>query len=152
MGKYILRRIAQSIVVLFGALVISFVILRVIPGDPAQMMLSDLATPDEIARVRTSLGVDQPLWVQFNIFEAGGNRRLRRLLPQPNPALGLVLGYLPATLQLAAAALRSPSCSPLVPSRPCGRKLVDNPLSGFALIGQSVPVSAGTADPGLSVH
>lgn len=68
MNKYILRRVVQSVVVLFGALIISFVILRVVPGDPAVMMLSDLATPDEIERMRTSLGVDQPLWVQFGIY------------------------------------------------------------------------------------
>ena len=144
MTKYIIRRIVQSIVVLLGALVISFVILRVIPGDPAVMMLSDLATPDEIERVRNSLGVDQSIWVQFGIYvkqvatgDFGVSYRSQM------PALGLVLAYLPATLQLAAAAL----FITIVVAIPLGAiaalrsgSWIDNMLSGFALIGQSVPV------------
>jgi ABC-type dipeptide/oligopeptide/nickel transport system permease component len=130
--------------VLLGALVISFVILRVIPGDPAVMMLSDLATPDEIERVRNSLGVDQSIWVQFGIYvkqvatgDFGVSYRSQM------PALGLVLAYLPATLQLAAAAL----LITIVVAIPLGAIAalrrgsgIDNMLSGFALIGQSVPV------------
>lgn len=144
MGKYILRRVVQSVVVLFGALVISFIILRIVPGDPAVMMLSDLATPAEIERVRNSLGVDQPVWVQFGIYlkqlatgDFGVSYRSQ------TPALGLVLAYLPATLQLAAAAL----LITIAVAIPLGavaaiRKgsWVDSLLSGFALIGQSVPV------------
>lgn len=144
MSNYIVGRIVQSIVVLFGALVISFVILRVVPGDPAALMLSDLATPDEIERMRSSLGVDQPFWVQFGIYlrqVAAGDFGVS--YRSQTPALGLVLGYLPATLQLAAAAL---AITVLV-AVPLGavaavRKdsWVDNLLSVFALIGQSVPV------------
>lgn len=144
MSKYIVRRFVQSIVVLIGALVISFVILRVIPGDPAVMMLSDLATPDEIERVRNSLGVDQSIWIQFGIYvkqvatgDFGVSYRSQM------PALGLVLTYLPATLQLAAAAL----IITIMVAIPLGAMAamrrgswIDNMLSGFALIGQSVPV------------
>ncbi|PSM15836.1 nickel ABC transporter permease [Nitratireductor sp. StC3] len=144
MIKYILRRVIQSIVVLFGAVVFSFLILRVIPGDPAVMMLSDLATPEEIERVRQSLGVDRPIWVQFLVYlkqiftgDFGVSYRSQ------TPALGLVLGYLPATFQLAAAAL----LITIVVSVPLGavaaiRKgsWIDSLLSGFALVGQSVPV------------
>lgn len=144
MSKYILRRAVQSLVVLFGALIISFVILRVVPGDPAVMMLSDLATPDEIEQVRNSLGVNQPIWVQFGIYlkqvatgDFGVSYRSQ------TPALTLVLAYLPATLHLAVAAL----VITIVVAVPLGavaaiRKgtWVDNLLSGFALIGQSVPV------------
>ena len=144
MLSYVLRRIVQSVIVLVGALVISFLILRIVPGDPAVMMLSDLATPDEIARVRIALGVDQPVWIQFGIYvkqiltgDFGVSYRSQ------TPALSLVLGYLPATFQLAVAAL----LITIGISVPFGavaavRKgsWIDNLLSGLALIGQSVPV------------
>lgn len=144
MFSYVLRRIVQSVIVLVGALVISFLILRIVPGDPAVMMLSDLATPDEIARVRIALGVDQSVWIQFGIYvkqiltgDFGVSYRSQ------TPALSLVLGYLPATFQLAIAAL----LITIGISVPFGavaavRKgsWIDNLLSGLALIGQSVPV------------
>ena len=144
MIQYILRRFAQSIVVLFGALLISFVILRVVPGDPALMMLSDLATPDEIERMRTSLGVDKPLWVQLGIFAqqiATGDFGMS--YRNQVPALGLVLSYLPATFELAGAALvLTVGISVPLGAYAAVRKgsWIDNMLSVFALIGQSVPV------------
>lgn len=144
MAKFILRRALQSLVVLAGALVISFVILRIVPGDPATMMLSDLATPAEITRMRSALGVDQPIWIQFSIY-------LKQILSgdfgvsyrSQTPALQVVLGYLPATFLLASAAL----FLTIVVAIPLGalaavRKgsWIDAFLTGFALIGQSVPV------------
>jgi len=144
MIQYTLRRFAQSIIVLLGALLISFVILRVVPGDPALMMLSDLATPEEIERMRSSLGVDKSVWVQLGIFVqqiATGDFGMS--YRNQVPALGLVLSYLPATFELAGAAL----ILTVIISVPLGayaavRKgsWVDNMLSGFALIGQSIPV------------
>jgi ABC-type dipeptide/oligopeptide/nickel transport system permease component len=144
MGKYILRRIVQSLIVLAGALVISFVILRVVPGDPAVLMLSDMATPDEVERMRVALGVHEPLWVQFGIY-------LKQIVTgdfglsyrRGTPALDLVLTYLPATIQLAAAAL----LITIVVAVPLGivaavrkNSWIDNALSVAALLGQSLPV------------
>ncbi|WP_112324469.1 ABC transporter permease [Oceanibium sediminis] len=144
MIQYILRRAVQSLIVLLGALLISFVILRVVPGDPALMMLSDLATPEDIERMRAALGVDQSVWLQLGIFlkqVATGDFGMS--YRNQVPALDLVLSYLPATFELAVAALGLT----IVVSVPLGayaavRKgsWVDNMLSGFALIGQSVPV------------
>lgn len=144
MTAYILHRVVQSFVVLLGALLISFVILRVVPGDPALMMLSDLATPAEIERMRSLLGLDRPLSIQLGIYlkqvvtgDFGDSYR------NQVPALGLVLAHLPATFLLAAAAL----FLTVIISVPFGivaaaRKgsWADHLLSGFALIGQSVPV------------
>jgi ABC-type dipeptide/oligopeptide/nickel transport system permease component len=144
MGKYILRRMVQSLVVLAGALVISFVILRVVPGDPAVLMLSDMATPDEVERMRVALGVHEPIWIQFGIY-------LKQIVTgdfglsyrRGTPALDLVLTYLPATIQLAAAAL----LITIVVAVPLGivaavrkNSWIDNALSVGALLGQSLPV------------
>lgn len=144
MTKYIIRRFVQSLVVLAGALLISFVILRVVPGDPAMMMMSDMATPEEMAAMRTALGIDKPLPIQFGIYilqVATGDLGLS--YRSQTPALGLVVQHLGATFQLALAAL----VLTLIIAVPLGvlaaiRKgtWVDNALSGFALIGQSIPV------------
>src|SRR4051812_1670610 len=102
MGKYLLRRAVQSLVVLAGALLISFVILRVVPGDPATLMLSDMATPQEVEEMRVALGVHQPIFIQFGIYlkqvvtgDFGISYR------RGTPALELVMSYLPATIELA---------------------------------------------------
>jgi ABC-type dipeptide/oligopeptide/nickel transport system permease component len=144
MGKYLLSRLIQSLIVLAGALVISFVILRVVPGDPATLMLSDMATPDEIEQMRVALGVHEPLWVQFGIYlkqlatgDFGMSYR------RGTPALPLVMAYLPATFELALAAL----AITVTVAIPVGivaalRKdsWIDNVLSVVALLGQSLPV------------
>ncbi len=144
MGRYTLRRLVQGLVVLAGALVISFVILRVIPGDPAALMLSEMATPAEIEDMRRSLGVNEPIWVQFGIYirqicTGDFGMSFRR----GTPALQLLLSYLPATIELAMAAL----LITIVVAIPIGviaairkNSWIDNVLTIGALFGQSVPV------------
>ncbi|MFT8246639.1 ABC transporter permease [Roseomonas sp. BN140053] len=144
MGKYVLQRIVQSLIVLAGALVISFVILRVVPGDPAVLMLSDMATPDEIEQMRVTLGVHEPVWTQFGIYLqqiATGDFGIS--YRRGAPALPLVMSYLPATFELALAAL----LITLVVAVPLGvlaarrkNSWIDNALSMGALLGQSLPV------------
>jgi len=68
--RYLLRRLVQSIVVLWGAFTISFVILYVVPGDPVAIMLGggggvSTATPEQIAAVRAEYGFDRPVVVQY---------------------------------------------------------------------------------------
>ena len=144
MGKYAFARLIQGLIVLAGALVISFVILRVLPGDPASLMLSEMATPAEIEQMRVALGVHEPLWVQFGIYVkqiATGDFGMS--YRRGTPALQLVLSYLPATIELAGAAL----AITILIAIPVGvvaaiRKdsWIDNALSVGALFGQSIPV------------
>src|SRR5262245_61073399 len=67
-GRYITRRIVQMLPVLLGVTIIVFLMLHLIPGDPATVMLGDRATPDSIARLRKSMGLDKPLWVQYAYY------------------------------------------------------------------------------------
>lgn len=143
MGHYLVGRTFQTVIVLAGALVFSFLLLRVVPGDPARLMLAEDATPDDIARMRHALGVDRPLPVQFGVYarqvltgDFGESYR------RNDPALTVTLGYLPATLRLAGAAL----LITVVVAIPLGiiaawRKdsWVDSLVSFFALLGQSMP-------------
>lgn len=67
-----LRRTAVSVVpVAIGVVVAVFLLLRIVPGDPATMILGERATPESIDALRQQLGLDQPLWKQFIDFVAG---------------------------------------------------------------------------------
>ncbi len=68
MALFLLRRIGGLLTVMLMVAVIVFVIVRVVPGDPASVMLGSAATPDDVAALRTRLGFDQPLLVQFLIY------------------------------------------------------------------------------------
>ncbi|HEX5166091.1 MAG TPA: ABC transporter permease [Thermomicrobiales bacterium] len=67
-GQYILRRLVQMIPVLLGITIIIFFLIRAIPGDPAIAMLGERATDDALARMRHSMGLDRPIYVQYAYF------------------------------------------------------------------------------------
>jgi peptide/nickel transport system permease protein len=66
--RYLVRRIGGLIVVMLLVAVIVFIIARVVPGDPAAVMLGSSATPADVAALRERLGLDQPLVVQFLLY------------------------------------------------------------------------------------
>jgi peptide/nickel transport system permease protein len=68
---YILKRIGQTLVVIFGITLITFILLQVVPGDPVALMLDRRADPDTIAAVRHQLGLDVPLGQQYFRFIKG---------------------------------------------------------------------------------
>ena len=65
MTRIILRRLLMLVLVTAGVTVICFVISRLIPGDPAQLMLGPRATPQAINQLRAQLGLDQPIGAQY---------------------------------------------------------------------------------------
>lgn len=105
MQRYILSRLAQSLLVLFGILVLVFFMVRV-TGDPARLMMPREASPEDIEAFRHKMGFDRPLIVQFLDFLGGvvvgdfGNSLHYKL-----PALPLILERLPATVELATVSL-----------------------------------------------
>ncbi len=68
MFVYIVRRLAGMMVVMLIVAAVVFVIARVVPGDPAAVMLGASATPEDIAALRTRLGLDEPLLTQFLLY------------------------------------------------------------------------------------
>jgi peptide/nickel transport system permease protein len=64
----IARRIVATLPVMAVVAVIVFLLIHLSPGDPAALIAGDLATTDDIARLRSSLGLDLPLWNQFGIW------------------------------------------------------------------------------------
>jgi len=68
---YVARRLAHAIPVLIGITIVAFLLIRLIPGDPVQIMLGMHATPDRVAQLRASLHLDEPLPTQYLSFLTG---------------------------------------------------------------------------------
>lgn len=104
--RQILLRILTTAITLFGVAVIVFVVIRVVPGNPIAMMLPPGATEADILRLQAQYGFDKSIPEQFLIWLGGvlqGNFGQSISLRQPVAAL--VLGRLPATLELSIVAL-----------------------------------------------
>jgi peptide/nickel transport system permease protein len=68
--RYFLRRLAATVPVMAVVAVVVFLLIHLSPGDPAALIAGDLATTDDIAKLRVVLGLDQPLWQQFALWIA----------------------------------------------------------------------------------
>jgi ABC-type dipeptide/oligopeptide/nickel transport systems, permease components len=66
--RFVLYRPLQLLPVLFGISIITFVLVRLIPGDPARVLLGTRATPTALARIREQYGLDEPIWLQYVYF------------------------------------------------------------------------------------
>lgn len=104
--RTLLLRLATTAVTLVGAAVIVFFVIRVVPGNPIAMMLPPGATEDDIRRLTALYGFDKSIPEQFVIW-AGGVLRgdFGMSITARQPVLDLVLGRLPATLELSLMAL-----------------------------------------------
>ena len=106
MTRYIIRRLALSLVVLIGVSILVFGLIHLAPGDPARLMLYDTAPEEEVQAMRKTLGLDQPLYLQYWLFLSKALRGdLGRSLYYKEPALRIILEHLPATTELTFAAL-----------------------------------------------
>ncbi len=68
MGKFILKRLVQVVVILYLILTVLFVLFRLAPGDPVSRMVDPNLTPEDIAHLTQQLGLDQPIWRQYLIY------------------------------------------------------------------------------------
>lgn len=104
--RAVLLRLLTTAVTLLGVAVIVFVVIRVVPGNPIAMMLPPGATDEDVARLTALYGLDRSIVRQFLIW-AGGVLQgdFGTSITTRQPVLGLVLGRLPATLELSVMAL-----------------------------------------------
>ncbi len=106
MLTYIIRRLLAAIPTLLAVLTLVFVLVRIVPGDPAIAILGDRATPVAVAALRAKLGVDRPIWAQYVDFigqSLQGN--FGRSMVTDRPILADVAAVLPHTLDLTLAAM-----------------------------------------------
>ena len=106
MYRYIARRLVMMVPVLLGISIIVFFIMELIPGDAAQAILGSYATPENLARVRRELGLDQPLIARYFIWLGNILRGdLGRSYILQRPVLDEVLDRLGPTMLLAGTSL-----------------------------------------------
>lgn len=103
---YVVKRILMALPTLLGIVTITFLASRVLTPDPSAVLIPETATPDEVAAMRSELGLDRPLWVQYFLYLGGifrgdfGNSYVTR-----EPVSHELLSRLPATLELGILAL-----------------------------------------------
>jgi peptide/nickel transport system permease protein len=142
MQWYLLRRVGQSLIVVLGITAIVFLMVR-LSGDPVRLMVPADATQADMDLLREQLGFNDPLYVQYGRFvgglvhgDFGSSLRFRA------PALPLLLERLPATAELAVAALLL-SLAIAIPAGILAALYKDTPLDFLAmlaaLVGQSIP-------------
>lgn len=145
MLPYVMRRMIAALAVLWGVATVVFLLLQVIPGDPAQTMLAGSgASPAEIARTRRQLGLDDPLLLQYGRYLLNALQGdLGRSLFSNRPVTLTIAEQLPATLQLATAALLVAVFLGLslgILAALHADTWIDQLVMGIAVLGVSVPV------------
>lgn len=126
-----------------GVVTIIFLIVRVIPGDPAAVLLGTHATAEMIAEQRAKMGLDRPLAVQYALFlrqVAAGD--WGRSYHEGRPAFAIVLERLPATLELAVAAIVATLLLSFLLGSVAARRIqsaADYAIGVFSLVGQAIP-------------
>lgn len=140
----IARRIMQLFLIVAGVSVVVFLMLRMIPGDPARLLLGEFASPAELTTLRQQMGLDQPLPLQYTMFvkkmltgDFGNSVRTG------TPVINEIFIRLPATVELALAGMLVATFFGIlagVLSSVFRNTLIDYCAMAGALIGVSVPV------------
>jgi peptide/nickel transport system permease protein len=142
MVGYVFRKVFHTAFVAFGVVTLVFAALR-LSGDPAATMLPGDASVEELVALRRQLGLDRPLWLQYVQFLAGAlSGDFGTSFRHQQPALPLVLERLPATLELAGAALLLAVALALplgVLAAVYRGRIVDVVAMAFAVVGQATP-------------
>lgn len=142
MIRYIIRRLLQTVLVLFLVMTLVFVILRVV-GDPAKMMVTPDSSYEDLQNIRRILGLDQPIWKQYLNYlsdvlrgDFGSSYYFER------PVIDLLKERLPATLKLGFISLAVSLPLALlfgVISAIKRNSLLDNAVTTFVVMGRSIP-------------
>ena len=105
-SRIIVKRLLGLVLVVLGVSVITFIVSHLIPGDPARLIAGDRATDEIVAHIRQTLGLDQPLYVQYWRYLSGLlHGDLGMSIRTNRPVLEDLVAFFPATLELAVVAL-----------------------------------------------
>ncbi len=106
MLQYVIKRLISTVPVLLGISLLLFFMLRMLPGDPAQVLAGQMATPEEIQLIRHQLGLDRPIYIQYAAFLGRLARfDLGRSARTQNPVTEEIWARLPNTVLLAVVAI-----------------------------------------------
>ena len=141
---YIAKRLFHLSLIMFGVSVLVFLMLRMIPGDPARLLLGEFASPEELVRLRGQMGLDRSYPVQYGIYLKNilqGD--LGNSLRNGAPVASEIGARLPATLELAVAAMLIASVLGIaagVVSAARQYSVFDYGSMFMALVGVSMPI------------
>jgi ABC-type dipeptide/oligopeptide/nickel transport system permease component len=142
MQRYILSRLVQCVLILFGVLCIVFLMLQV-TGDPVALMVSRNTSPEQIEQLREEMGFNRPMIVQFADFAAHAVRGdFGMSVRHKQPAMKLIMDRLPATVELATVALLMSMIMGITLGLLGGSNpgsIWDTIARGAGLIGQTIP-------------
>jgi peptide/nickel transport system permease protein len=145
MGSYLLERLAWALPIVLAILIINFLVLHVVPGDPVQALVGDFPTPaGYVAQVRQEFGLDQPLPHQLALYlynVAHGN--LGFSFANRAPVLALILGRAQLTLLLMLPAITLAAVLGVVlalAAAPRAGSLYDGAITAASLVGYSLPI------------
>ncbi|MDB5535893.1 MAG: dppB [Devosia sp.] len=143
MVRYLLLRLADAIPTIFLVLLLVFIAMRILPGDPALAALGDMATAEQLQMFREKMGLNAPLWMQFFNFVWGVlTLNMGTSMMSNQSVVGLVLYNLPYTIELTLVAMLMGVTAgvPLgVLAATHRNKLPDSGVRVFSLIGYAVP-------------
>ncbi len=106
LARQVLARVLIAIPMIFALSIVVFVVLRMLPADPLAMMLPPTATPAEVAALRSALGLDRSLPVQYGIWLVHAvHGDLGRSITSGETVTHLIATNLPATIELSVVAL-----------------------------------------------
>jgi len=106
MFQYVLKRLLSTLPVLIGISLLLFFMLRMLPGDPAQVLAGQMASQEDIQNIRQQLGLDKPIFVQYGLFLGRLARLdLGRSARTQNPVIHEIWARLPNTVLLAVSAI-----------------------------------------------
>lgn len=144
MGRYILKRIGQALIVMLGVSLVTFILLNIIPGDPVAVMLDKNATPQAVANLRHEWGLDKPYYIQYINFVLNALRGdLGTSYFEKVPVMSMLVSGLSQTLKLGGLAFLFSALVGVL----CGTvaavfrgKIVDKVVMIIAMLGISLPV------------
>ena len=103
---FVIARLVSALMVILGVALLVFLIIRLVPGDPIEVLLGESGQPAARTALRAALGLDQPLGTQLGRYLRGLMRAdLGNSLHSRRPVVALLMERIPATVQLAIAAL-----------------------------------------------
>lgn len=105
MKEYIIKRLIQLIPVLIGVSLVSFSVLYLAPGDPAQIIAGPEATGEDIARIRAEFGLDQPFYVQYINYIKGAFSGELRSIRTKQPVMSEIIPRFLNTIQLTVVSM-----------------------------------------------
>ena len=142
-GRYFIRRVVQSLILILILIVVNFLLIHLAPGDPVHLLAGQSGDEKYYEFIRTKFGLNQPLTTQLWIYLSSVLRGdLGYSLGYQQSVVSVIVARIPATLLLTISAVLVSSIAGVVLGVEAARRensVIDRSINAFALVGSSVP-------------